>query len=407
MDKGGLFLVKVTYSDLGSLYFSSVPRFEIEEVYDYIKRNERIQEAMVLWTCNRFEIYFYPGDKETVEFVEDYLNKKAGQHSVVHGLDAIRHLFLVASGLDSMVVGENEILSQIRDAFKISEEKGLAGRNLNPVINKALQVGKKVRSVSGNGRHNKSLASIAIDEMNLNGNEKILVVGAGHIGKQASYILKRRGLEFSITNRTGEKAKQIAQLLGGTVEDFDRKKWKNYDVLIMATKADSSILSYSDIQNSRVKKILDLGVPPNVEENVPEGVHLVNMKDLSTKVRGKEEEREEFTRKALKTVEEEFEKFSTRMMNREKEDILRRIIDFSQRVIEEELGYMEKKVTSDEDLYLMKKGLESTRNKLLGFVINGIKRSNDVRSSETVTNMEAILDENLSRYEDEKAKKIG
>ncbi|MEM0130308.1 MAG: hypothetical protein QXW75_02455, partial [Thermoplasmatales archaeon] len=105
MDKGGLFLVKVTYSDLGSLYFSSVPKFEIEEVYDYIKRNERIQEAMVLWTCNRFEIYFYPGDKETVEFVEDYLNKKAGQHSVVHGLDAIRHLFLVASGLDSMVVG--------------------------------------------------------------------------------------------------------------------------------------------------------------------------------------------------------------------------------------------------------------------------------------------------------------
>ncbi|MEM4068782.1 MAG: NAD(P)-binding domain-containing protein [Thermoplasmatales archaeon] len=407
MDKGGLFLVKVTYNDLGSLYFSTVPRFEIEEVYDYIKMNERIQEAMVLWTCNRFEIYFYPGDKETVEFIEDYVNKKAGKHSVVHGSDAIRHLFLVASGLDSMVIGENEILSQIKDAFRISEEEGLVGKNLNLVVNKALQVGKKVRSTSGNGRHNKSLASIAIDEMNLNANEKILIVGAGHIGKQVSHILKRKGLEFSITNRTDEKAKQIAQLLGCTVEAFDKEKWKNYDVLIMATKSEFPILGHDDIQNSHIKKILDLGVPPNVEENASDGVKLVNMKNLSTKVRDKEEEKEEFMRMALKTVEEEFKKFSTRMMNREKEEILRKIIDFSQRVIDEELNYMEKKVSSYEDLYLMKKGLESTRNKLLGFVINGIKRSNDVRSSETVSNMEAILDENLSRYEDEKVKKIG
>ncbi|MEM0141201.1 MAG: hypothetical protein QXN66_04095 [Thermoplasmatales archaeon] len=406
MDKGGLFLVKVTYNELGSLYFSTVPTFEIESVYEYIKKNERIQEALVLWTCNRFEVYFYPGDKETVEFIEDYINEKTSQHSVVHGLEAIRHLFIVASGLDSMVVGENEIVSQIRDAFRVSEEKGLAGTNLSFVVNKALQIGKKVRRSSGNGRHNKSVASIAIDEMHLGGDEKILVVGAGHVGKQTSSILNRRGLKFSITNRTKERAIHISQIWGCKVEDFDKEKWKDYDVLILATKTDSPLLKLNDIVGSKVSKILDLGVPPNVEEEVPEGVQLINMTHLSSKVKSKEEEKEEFMRTALKTVEDEFEKFATRLMNKEKEDILRKIIDFSDVVIREELSFMERKVNSKEDLYLMKKGLESTRNRLLGFVINGIKRSKDVRSSEAVSNMEEILDENISRRETEKAKKI-
>ena len=122
-----MFLIKVTYGDLGSLYFSSVKDFQIDEVYDYIKKNERIEEALVLWTCNRFEIYFYPGDRETVEFLEDYINERSLKHSVVHGLDAIKHLFLVSAGMDSMVIGENEILGQVRDAWEVSKKKGFSG----------------------------------------------------------------------------------------------------------------------------------------------------------------------------------------------------------------------------------------------------------------------------------------
>jgi len=94
------------------------------------------------------------------------------------------------------------------------------------------------------------------------------------------------------------------------------------------------------------------------------------------------------------------------MMNRDKEEILRKIIEFSDRVIEEEARYLERRVVAEEDLDLMKKGLESTRNRLLGFVINGIKRSKDVKSSETVANMEEILDENLSGSEVKKIKKV-
>jgi len=130
------------------------------------------------------------------------------------------------------------------------------------------------------------------------------------------------------------------------------------------------------------------------------------MKALSDILRTKEEEKEEFMRTALLTVNEEFEKFAAKMMNRDKEEILRKIIEFSDRVIEEEARYLERRVVAEEDLDLMKKGLESTRNRLLGFVINGIKRSKDVKSSETVANMEEILDENLSGSEVKKIKKV-
>lgn len=406
MEKRGLFLVKVTYNDLGSLYFTNVSDFQLDEVYGYIKKNERIKEAFVLWTCNRFEVYFYPGDKETVEFVEDYIKGKALQHSVIHGLDAVRHLFLVAAGLDSMVIGENEIVSQIRDALRISEQNGLAGANVTSIVNKALQIGKKVRRVSGNGRHNKSIASIAVEHLNLRGDEKILVVGSGQLGRQVASILKRMGAKFSVTNRTREKAVQLSQALNCSTEEFEKSKWRDYDVIITAIKTPSPILQYEDISASRIRKILDLGVPPNIGEKVPEGVELISMKALSDILRTKEEKKEEFMRTALLTVNEEFEKFAAKMMNRDKEEILRKIIEFSDRVIEEEARYLERRVVAEEDLDLMKKGLESTRNRLLGFVINGIKRSKDVKSSETVANMEEILDENLSGSEVKKIKKV-
>ncbi|MGC8645131.1 MAG: hypothetical protein ACP5UO_02540 [Thermoplasmata archaeon] len=406
MERGGLFLVKVTYSELGSLYFSNVTNFQLDEVYEYIRRNERIQQALVLWTCNRFEVYFYPGDKETVEFVEDYVRGKSLQHSVIHGLDAVKHLFIVAAGLDSMVIGENEIVSQIRDALKMSEKNGLAGPDVTSIVNKALQIGKKVRTISGNGRHNKSVASIAIDQLRLTGGEKVLVIGAGQVGRQVSSILERRGIKFSLTNRTLEKAVLLSQSIGCGIEDFDASKWREYEVIISAAKAPSPLLRYEDVIGSRIRKILDLGVPPNVEERMPQGVEVISMKSLSEIVRSKQEEKEEFMRTALMTVNEEFDKFSMKMMNREKEEILRKIIEFSDKVIEDELRYMEKRVSTEEDIDLMRRGLESTRNRLLGFVINGIKRSKDVKSSETIANMEEILDENLSRREDEKVKKI-
>jgi glutamyl-tRNA reductase len=406
LEKGGLFLIKVTYGDLGSLYFSSVKDFQIDEVYEYIKKNERIKESLVLWTCNRFEIYFYPGDKETVEFLEDYVAEKSLKHGVIHGFDAIRHLFLVSAGLDSMVVGENEILAQVKEAWQLSRKNGFSGSNLNAILKKAIEVGKKARREFGNGRHVKSVVSEALDQITFSKSQKVLVIGAGHLGRQVAGILSRRGIDFSISNRSRDKAKEISKALGAGIEKYDKKRWRNYDVIIAATKSPTLILNERDILNSKARIILDLGVPSNVTDKIPDGVRLVNMESLSEVIAARDERRGYYETESLKMVNDEFEKFASRLMNSEKDQLLKRIFDYSNKVIDEEMGYLEKRTHNREDGPLIRKGLESTRNKLIGFVINGIKNAKDIRSSETVTNMEMILNENLSRYEAKKIKKV-
>lgn len=252
MEKGGMFLIKVTYGDLGSLYFSSVKDLQIDEVYDYIKKNERIEEALVLWTCNRFEIYFYPGDRETVEFLEDYIYEKSLKHSVVHGLDAIKHLFLVSAGMDSMVIGENEILGQVRDAWEVSKRKGFSGANLNELLKKSLEIGRKARRENGNGKRARSVAGEALDQIKILPGQKVLVIGAGDLGTQVSSFLSRKGIPFSISNRSTERAKEISKAFGVRIEDFDKKKWKSYDVIITATKSAEIILERKDVMNSKI-----------------------------------------------------------------------------------------------------------------------------------------------------------
>lgn len=406
MEKGGIFLIKVTYGDLGSLYFSTIKDFQLDEVYDYIRKNERIQEALVLWTCNRFEIYFYPGDRETVEFLEDFIKSKSMRHSVAHGLDAIKHLFLVSAGLDSMVIGESEILAQVREAWEYSKQRGFSGPSLNAVLKKTLEVGRKVRRENGNGLRIKSVAGEALEEIKIQPGQRVLVIGAGDLGTQISSFLSRKGVPFAISNRSAEKAREISKAFGAPIEPFDKKKWKNYDVVITATKSSEFILERGDVVRSKIKTVLDLGVPPNVERELPNGVRLINMELLSKSIKGREDRTNDYTTKSLKMINEEFERFSKKIMNVDKEELLKKIFDYSNKVIDEEMKHFERKPYSRESKAQVRKGLESTRNKLLGFVVNGIKNAKDIRSSETVTNMEMILNENFSRYETKKVKKV-
>jgi len=406
LEKGGIFLIKVTYNDLGSLYFSVVSDFQVEDVYEYIKKNERIKEAMVLWTCNRFEIYFSPGDRETVQYLEDFVREKAKRYSVIHGWDSIKHLFLVSAGLDSMVVGENEILGQVREAWEMSRENSLSGQNLNQVLRKALQIGKKVRRENIMLLQSRSVASEALKHIHFNDGASTLVVGAGKLGTQISTILSRRRIRFAICNRTSEKAKEIALRFNASYEDFDVTKWKNYDNVILAIRSPKFIMTREDIANSRIKNIIDFGTPANVPADLGDGVKIINMEKLAGIIESREMKKNEFSTNGLKIVNEEFIKFSRLLMSTDKEEMLRKIYSYSDQIVRDEIKYIEKRAKSVDDVELMGKGLQSVRNRLLGFVINGIKRSEDIRSSETVTNMEEILNENLSRYETKKIKKI-
>ncbi|MCL4412120.1 MAG: NAD(P)-binding domain-containing protein [Candidatus Thermoplasmatota archaeon] len=407
MDKGGIFLLRVTYSDLGSMYFSQLSDFQIDEIYSYIKKNERIQEAVVLWTCNRLEIYFYPGDRETVQYLEDYIKEKVAKYSVIHGWDAIKHIFMVSAGLDSMVLGENEILGQVKEAWEQSKKNLLSGTNMNLVFQKAIETGKKVRRENAFNGIKRSVVSEALELANLSKEDRILVVGAGRVGRQIAKMLHDRNIEFAIANRTEARAMELADSFGGRTESFDQRRWKGYDVVITAVKAHKLVLDSSFPKDSRVSSIIDLGTPPNIDPSIKNKLKVIDMEFLSRKIEEKKEERQSLANQALRTVEREFNKFSSKVKNDEKSEILRKIHEYSDLVIQDEVREIERRMElSQEEKVILEKGLIATRNRLLGIVINAIKTSDDIMTSNVISKMELLMNENFSRFKAKKIKEI-
>ncbi len=183
--------------------------------------HEGVSEAIVLATCNRLEVYaevtrFHPA----IEAVTDLLAKATGadltelaQHSYVHfDSAAVAHLFSVAAGLDSMVVGEGQILGQVRAALATGQEQATAGRELNGVVQRALRVGKRVHTETGIDRSGVSLVSVALDEALgvVGADPRILVVGAGSMGALAASTAAARGArEVVVANRSRPAAARI------------------------------------------------------------------------------------------------------------------------------------------------------------------------------------------------------
>ncbi|MSW64740.1 MAG: glutamyl-tRNA reductase, partial [Actinobacteria bacterium] len=184
---------------------------------------EHVSEALVLATCNRVEIFaevdrFHGG----VTDVSRVLARHAGAgvedlspYVTVHYEDqAIGHLCTVAAGLDSMVVGETQVLGQLRAAYALAQAEGTIGRELHPIAQRALRVGKRVHSETGIDRAGATLVSVALDRVtdrigDLAG-RPVLVVGAGSMGALAATTLARRGAAVTITSRTPGTALRLA-----------------------------------------------------------------------------------------------------------------------------------------------------------------------------------------------------
>ena len=190
--------------------------------------SDHVSEALVLATCNRIEVFaevekFHGG----VTDVSRVLARQAGAtveelspYVTVHYEDqAVAHLFTVAAGLDSMVVGETQVLGQLRAAYALAREEGAVGRALHPVAQRALRVGKRVHTETGIDRAGASLVSVALDRAeerigSLDG-RSVLVVGAGSMGALAATTLTRRGADVVVSSRTEAHAARLADSLGG------------------------------------------------------------------------------------------------------------------------------------------------------------------------------------------------
>ena len=272
-------------------------------LHDLLTR-DHVSEAVVLSTCNRTEVYvvaekFHPAYGDLRQFFSSLAfvpPEELADHLYVHDADAAAsHLFRVASGVDSAVVGEAEILGQVRTAWDVAQVEGSAGSQLNLLFRHALEVGKRARTETGIGRHiaSVSTAAVAMAEQRLGVLEGrgILVMGAGDMGEGMVRALASKGVtDIRIANRTWENAADLADRVGGRAIHLDELEGAlaEVDLLLTGTGATSMIIEHSDIARvvsaraGRDLLIVDVAVPRDVDPSVAElaGVTLLDMDDL-------------------------------------------------------------------------------------------------------------------------------
>jgi glutamyl-tRNA reductase len=265
-------------------------------------------EVIILSTCNRTEIYVRTLDAAEAEitvrgFLSDYGHLSPDALNVVlyayRGAEAAHHLMRVAAGLDSLVVGESEILGQVKDAYQMAHATGTTGAILSALFRYAVQAGKRVRSETDIGRAGLSVATIVVElaeeKFGALADRTTLLIGAGKMSTLTARALVQAGLRcVLVANRTYERARKLAQSLGGRAVRFDAltENLIQADILICSTGAPHIVLHVEQVQAALAARpdrpllVVDLAVPRDADPAIGElpGVRLADIDDLETLV---------------------------------------------------------------------------------------------------------------------------
>jgi glutamyl-tRNA reductase len=282
---------------------TAVDDARLAKALDDLLGRDHVSEAVLLSTCNRTEVYavaekFHGAYHDIRSFLceQSFLPpEQVSDHLYVHyDADAAQHLFTVAAGLDSAVLGENEILGQVRAAWDAAQREGAAGAALNLLFRHALEVGKRVRTETGISRHIASVSQAAVamatERIGPLAGRRVLVLGAGEMGESMVRVLGDAGVsELCIANRTWQTAVELAQQVGGrAVRLADLAgALREADVLLTSTGATSIMIEHAELASVAAERdtkllVVDVAVPRDVDPAAGDlpNITLLDMDDL-------------------------------------------------------------------------------------------------------------------------------
>ena len=290
----------VTHSRAGVEAMSNVAQMMESNISKYLSNTIGKNEHVILKTCNRFEIYVGTDDVETVKkelesFVANTVprSKEQSVPFILQGKESIRHLFRVSCGLDSLIVGEDQIQGQVREAYVKAKEEGHVSKYLSKLFDRALALGKKVRTKTRISDCSLSVGSAAVElaekRVGALNDKTIIILGAGSVATTIAKALMKKGTSaIFLSSRTFNRATELALMTGGTALSMDYlpSAIADSDVMFVATTAPHILIFPDTIRSAGIRNkellIVDVSVPRNVDSGVGDipGINLEAMDGL-------------------------------------------------------------------------------------------------------------------------------
>lgn len=364
-----------------------------------LAESQALDEVVVLSTCNRTEIYAAGAEQSAIEQELTSLFQaqlRPGDSPLVPhlyrcvDLEAVQHLFRVASGLDSMILGEAQILGQVKDALHAALNANSAGVHLSRVFRQAVEVGKRVRTETGIGQNAVSVSYAAVElARKIFGDLKgkaVLIVGAGETGELTARTLAAHGATaILVANRTYERAVELAERFGGEAFGFDSlgECLERTDIVISSTGAPHVVLEFELVRQAMRRRqhrplfLIDIAVPRDIDPQVNslDNVYLYDIDDLQTVVERNLAKREQEIERVERIIAEETAAFSRWWSARQMVPMIRALKAYGEEIQERELQRLFNRLPhlSERERELIRSSARVIVNRLLHQPVVGLK----------------------------------
>ncbi|MFH2093062.1 MAG: glutamyl-tRNA reductase [Pseudomonadota bacterium] len=371
---------------------------------EFLKQDDAIRECLIFSTCNRTEILYIPeqGDQvdKIISFISGHKHIQISEFKdalyIYKGEAAIQHLFMVASSLDSMVVGEPQILGQIKQAYRVAVSSKSTGVLLNRLMHKAFSVAKRVRKETGIGDNAVSISYAAIELANKifsDLSEKtVLLLGAGEMAELAvEHLISHNVKDIMVANRTFKNAVELAEKFNGHAVKFEERQevLVDVDIIISSTGATEYILTCDHVKNIMKKRhhrtlfFIDIAVPRDIDPKINDisNAYVYDIDDLTHIVTSNIEQRGKETIKAGRFIDEAVVKFAKWLESLAIVPTIKALNDKMTAIVEMELArtISSLKHLSDEDVEAIKRMTQAIASRTIHDPILFLKNTGDHR----------------------------